>query len=244
MILTCPACATRYSVDEAAFLPSGRQVRCAKCGHAWFQSAPEGETGIEPLPAAPADAGTPGPARVPERVAESLSEPERFPSFTARDTTPEEAPARAGWKPRLLLAAGWLGLILVVVLIGVAAVRYRQQISAAWPQSAGLYNRLGLKIDQRGIHIVDLNYQRQNEDGQTVLAVTGRIVNDGDRELPVSQTVRVILSDANDKDMFHWDFTPGARSLKPGQAVPFLTRISSPPAAARHLEVRFVKDGP
>jgi predicted Zn finger-like uncharacterized protein len=40
MILTCPACATRYQTDEAKFPPDGRQVRCAKCSHVWHQAAP------------------------------------------------------------------------------------------------------------------------------------------------------------------------------------------------------------
>ncbi|MDB5741378.1 MAG: hypothetical protein JWP16_2418, partial [Alphaproteobacteria bacterium] len=32
MILTCPNCDTRYSVDGTKFPPAGRTVRCAKCG--------------------------------------------------------------------------------------------------------------------------------------------------------------------------------------------------------------------
>jgi hypothetical protein len=75
-----------------------------------------------------------------------------------------------------------------------------------------------------------------------VLAVKGAIVNNGSRELPVPQTVRVTLSDASNHELYHWNFTPEAQSLKPGQSIPFLTRLSSPPAAARHLEVRFAKD--
>src|SRR5579872_5537623 len=43
MILTCPSCATRYQADAAKFLPAGRNVKCAKCGHVWHQGAPATE---------------------------------------------------------------------------------------------------------------------------------------------------------------------------------------------------------
>lgn len=38
MIITCPSCSTRYPVDAASFTPSGRKVRCAKCGNSWHQN--------------------------------------------------------------------------------------------------------------------------------------------------------------------------------------------------------------
>src|SRR5215831_10233385 len=50
MILTCPSCGTRYQTAEAHFKPPGRNVRCAKCRHVWFQPTPELEPAIEPEP--------------------------------------------------------------------------------------------------------------------------------------------------------------------------------------------------
>ena len=41
MILTCPACDTKYVVKDDAIPPGGRQVRCASCKHSWHQD-PEG----------------------------------------------------------------------------------------------------------------------------------------------------------------------------------------------------------
>lgn len=35
MILTCPACATRYVIGDDVFRAGEREVRCARCGHRW-----------------------------------------------------------------------------------------------------------------------------------------------------------------------------------------------------------------
>ncbi|MEI7790798.1 MAG: zinc-ribbon domain-containing protein, partial [Alphaproteobacteria bacterium] len=65
MILTCPSCDTRYSVDGAKFPAAGRTVRCAKCGHSWHQPG-EGEAVPEAAPEIPAEAApAPAPAEAP-----------------------------------------------------------------------------------------------------------------------------------------------------------------------------------
>ena len=59
MILTCPACDTKYVVKDDAIPPGGRQVRCASCKHSWHQDP---EVAIaEPATAADIDFGGPPP---------------------------------------------------------------------------------------------------------------------------------------------------------------------------------------
>ncbi len=247
MILTCPSCDTRYAVDGSKFPAAGRTVRCAKCSHSWHQApeAPEPEFAPE-FAAELAPDSAPQEAEAQNHAAPVDADPYPVnPSPTRAYAPLASAPEpRSPLGPKLAVIAGWVGLIVVVLLIAVSAVRYRQDIAVIWPQSAGVYSSLGLPVNASGIDFRQVRYQRENEDGQIVLAVNGMIVNAGSRELPVPQTVRVTLSDADKRELYHWNFKPTATVLKPGQSIPFTTRLSSPPAAARHLEVRFAKDGP
>ena len=226
MILTCPACATRYQADEAKFPPLGRQVRCAKCGHVWHQPGPV---------AAPESDVVPAPA--PSQAAEPSGSRTR--AFAPSVAMPEERGEPLARGAMLAVIAGWVALIALIAAIGYAAMRYRQEIAVIWPQSAGVYSAMGIKLNPQGIDFTKVDYRRESEDGQTVLVVTGNIVNAGSRELSVPQNVRVTLSDDKNHEIYHWNFTPNVQTLKPGQSSPFLTRLSAPPAAARHLEVRF-----
>lgn len=227
MILTCPQCDTRYQADEAKFPSRGRNVRCAKCGHVWHQA---------PV-ASPADSED--ASLLSEGAAASA--PRQADSFRFHNPAPRVEEARGPWLGKIAVAAGWLALVAVIVLIGFSAVRYRQEIATVWPQSTAFYSALGLPV--RGLDFRDLHSSRRMENGQAVLVVTGTIVDDSAIELAVPQTIRIILSDAKNHEVYRWTFAPDVTLLKPGQSTKFVTRLASPPATARHLEIHFVKDG-
>jgi predicted Zn finger-like uncharacterized protein len=234
MILTCTSCDTRYSVDGSKFPAGGRTVRCAKCGHSWHQAGEAAESVSE--------SATPVADMAPEApVSEPMDgsfSPTR--SFTPSSTVPQPS---APLGPKLAIVAGWIGLFAVVLVIAFAAVKYRQHIAGIWPQSAGVYSSLGLPVNVSGLDFRKVDYRRETEDGQVVLAVSGEMINTSSRPLPVPQTVRVTLSDAEKRELYHWTFKPNVTVLAPGQAAPFVTRLASPPSAARNLEVGFPKDG-
>ena len=220
MILTCPQCATRYQADAAKFQPSGRNVRCAKCGHVWHQDAPpqEAEAASD---IAVVDETSPPAAEPSEPVA-------RPAAFVPNPAVPRMRfamvePPRSRWPAQLMLGAGWAGLVAIVLVVGWSALTFRQQIATLWPQSASLYAALGMKANATGLDIQDVSYRRSTEAGQPVLTVTGDLANAGTRELPVPQ-IRVALIDDDHRELYHWTFVPGVTTLRPGQSTKFLTR--------------------
>jgi predicted Zn finger-like uncharacterized protein len=235
MILTCPSCSTRYQADGALFVPPGRNVRCAKCSHVWFQTAPEAEP--EPEPAIPPP--EPVPDAPPPAAAPALAE-------IAHQGQPLAPPRPVRRRPQkgsvVADAIAWAALILLAVTIGWAAVQFRQTIVELWPGVAPLYEVVGLAVETEGITLTEIAYQHEVEDGQPVLSVSGKVVNVTDRELPVP-IIRVMLSDQDRHEIYHWMFDTGVPTLKPGAESPFVTRLSSPPAEARNLNIRFAEAG-
>lgn len=49
MLISCPNCATNFSVPDSALGPKGRTLKCAKCGHKWHQNplAAEDDFGLD-----------------------------------------------------------------------------------------------------------------------------------------------------------------------------------------------------
>ncbi|WP_158581962.1 zinc-ribbon domain-containing protein [Sphingomonas edaphi] len=88
MILTCPACDTKYVVKDGAIPAGGRQVRCASCKHSWHQDP---EAAVEESDQVPAGNGG-GPLSSPmvEPEAEAVANPAHDgPSETTMSETPQ-----------------------------------------------------------------------------------------------------------------------------------------------------------
>jgi len=244
MILVCPNCAARYEVDGTQFPAEGRKVRCKKCGHVWHQAAETDRAEIEETIFNPPPDAEPAPEPVIEDEAPQPAW--RAPAVEEEDQADEDfrldepemaTPAKRGAGTALVML-GWIALVAVILVIGWSAANYRSQIVGIWPQSASLFSKLGMAVNTRGLDFADVRHINQTEDGQPVLVITGKVVNVTSKKLDVPP-LRVTLSDANKHGIYDWTFTPSSTALAPGQSVAFRTRLSNPPSATRHVELRF-----
>jgi predicted Zn finger-like uncharacterized protein len=224
MIVTCPACATRFLVKPADIGPQGRMVRCARCSDTWFQAPPPPE-----LAATPAATLPPEPVVTPPPAADgSPAVPtEPMPSFIGnRDRFDRsKLPALRKPPPRRLspIQLGWAALAGFVLLFLGGLILFHTAIAAAWPPSERLFSLIGLSAPGPEAWF-DLQVQK-----------TARNVH-------AVPKLRVNLLNAGKKIVKIWDFQAAGDPLAPGQKLPFQTSVPAPPDETTSVNVNWITD--
>lgn len=216
MILTCSACATRYHADPGALGSAGRTVRCAKCGHEWFQAPPADLPRLLDDAPPSESAATDGRAAAPVPVA---------------------APPRSG---------GWIGPVLLLLAIGLAvAILYfgRERVVAVWPPAEQLYRAVGLSGSPlgAGLELSNVTYVLQTVDGEEVMIIQGDIFNRTEEMKPVP-TLRATLLDSANEGLRDWVFRIDRDELQPGETTTFRTMTREPPADYKRLSITFTRE--
>lgn len=235
MILSCPACKTRYVVPDSAVGPSGRQVRCASCRHSWLQPPPSPRASSEwqetpaPPPASPPPPTPPLREPAPARAAESLlgpaPEPENYDAFAHEPPfRPRRNPARM-WTIAAIVAG-------TLMLAATAAV-----FSMGLPELG-----VDIALPGRGSTPLKLDYTAENRtlaSGNALLTVTGRIVNPTQSVQRVPQ-LRAEVRDPAGKVVHSWSISPPVSELQPGQSANFNSaEMDVPTGEGRKLRVAF-----
>jgi predicted Zn finger-like uncharacterized protein len=254
MILSCPACQTRYLVPDAAVGPGGRQVRCASCQHSWHAEPPVTDAPVpEPIVAAPEAAGEPVESQT-EPLAEPLAEPAPAPPeapppapvaaapVALRDAPdgPDPFAAAPPFRPRPTPARTWIliALAAAVLLLGALAA-----VVALGPPAIG--SKLGLWPDGAvtlTIQVTQKPERRPMESGNELFSVTGRIVNQTETAQSVPN-IRAQLLDAQSRVVYSWTIARPTATLAPGASAEFDSAALDVPRGARALNLSFARAG-
>lgn len=140
-----------------------------------------------------------------------------------------------------LLIGGGMFLALIAGIAFVADSMH-EQIVEVFPSTRGIYSMLGYSATPRGLDFADISYAKEIENGVTVLAIRGQIVNVTDREVAVPK-MRVTVSDSEKQKLYQWTVPPDRSKVGPKSRIPLSIRLESPPPEAWYLDIRFAKAG-
>lgn len=254
MIITCPSCATRYEIPPKNLGPAGRMVRCTNCSHRWFVTHDETaarvisaddldahpEVGPEAGPEAASAAGGRRTAGAgPERAAEANIPPplDRAPEFASEGDRGQ--PRRAPQATRSTAATiGWLAVLLILLIL-TGLVLGRNELVAIAPQTAPIYQRVGLPVTQPiGLELAGIVSERLAGDNGDTLRITGAVRNIAGAERAVPRLRVALLDSARDEVLVREVDVPQA-VLAAGASTRFSVDLDDPPADARNFSVTF-----
>lgn len=256
MLIACPSCATRFAVPDSALGQKGRTLKCARCGHKWYQTAAADAS------AAPSDAAAeaapaagqllPGFEGFTLSDSPSLDEragdtPAPAPFSLAGESMPEALGARAPRRTQEAAGRGqgatlmWV-LLVVLILLGAGAYgvfAFQDRLVALWPPAAEYLDTLGLRRETAGAGLTfrDSNSERVMQGDRENLVVRGVIANvtEQPRDVPL---MRLALFD--DRTLVQDKVVrPPVDRLDGGATAAFRIVLEQPHPTATRFEVTF-----
>lgn len=264
MIISCPACTTRYVVPDSAIGVEGRTVRCAKCRHSWFQEGPVLDlppAAAQPAPVTepPAPAPPPAPAETAPSDEPTPPEPAAEPEPPVAEETPPPfaspppprvyddtasgfSPQRSSFdhEPPFRPRRNPLKLYTIAASV-VAVVALAAAGTVAWyglPAWAPFANQTFAEAQPDLVLEFPPNRQdrRTLPNGTEFFGASGKVTNVGSQRRTVPP-ILIVLRDSRERIVYSWEVIPPKTQLAPGESVTINEAVTDVPRSAKLAEI-------
>jgi predicted Zn finger-like uncharacterized protein len=249
-IVRCARCKETWLARPADAIEAAVQPAMAEAGH----SARERDLAVEWSEAAGGSEQAPvveSPAIAGDWQDEASSTNKEDWIALVRDAALEEESQRGGWfrrflnrKPRqersargrhfgsLSTACAAMGALVVALIV------WRADVVRLAPQTAGFYKMVGLNVNLRGLAFKDVKVTTETVEGKPVLVIEGVIVGESKKTVDLPR-LRFAVRDAQGAEIYAWNSVLEQTTLNPGEHASFKSRLASPPAEGKSIDVRF-----
>jgi hypothetical protein len=128
--------------------------------------------------------------------------------------------------------------ILALVAVNLGLVAWRIEVVRYLPQTAVIYEAIGLPVNLRGLEFKSITVVAETHDGVRVLVVDGSIVNVAGRSTEVPR-LRFAIRNKLGHEIYTWTALPTRSILAPRDELAFRSRLASPPTDSHDVLVRF-----
>jgi predicted Zn finger-like uncharacterized protein len=268
MHIICPHCTTSYGLDPATLGQAGRTVRCSRCKQVWLARPEDATEMVEhALAAAGQPSGADDAAAEWDALARedgADTDPPMVESPSISGEWPDEGPEsswpvaarhhandseRGSWIRRVFRPRGrrrnprppFISPSTACAAMGalvMALVIWRIDVVRLLPQTAAFYSMVGLEVNLRGLMFKDVKISTETVEGKSVLVIEGAI--SGGSRMPVElPRLRFSVRDAQGAEIYAWNAVLEQHVLQPGERALFKSRLASPPAEGRNIDIRF-----
>ena len=119
-----------------------------------------------------------------------------------------------------------------------ALLIWRVDIVRLMPQTAAFYEVFGIDVNIRGLAFKDVKVTTETVDGKPVMLIEGYVVSE--TRVPTAMPrLRFVVRDEKGTEIYAWSAVLEQPGLNPGDKTWFKSRLATPPAEGRSIDVRF-----
>ncbi len=208
MILTCPACSTRYVVNPALFAERARKVKCARCGHQWLVEPPQIQ-----LP--------------PLDFAEPLAEIPPIPEGSSVPALPQNTLRR---RRIIMLVSG----LTILALLAAAMFFGGRMLAAPWQSFITTIEDFFYKPPP--LELVNVRSEQRRDAGAVALVVTGEVHNSS-KDVQIVPELLARALNSEQKVLESWRISPDRRDLSAGESTNFTSSLRNPPQGISEISI-------